>query len=595
MRIIKFGGTSVGSPEALKQVEYIVGKWHNPKEIRAVVVSAFSGVTNQLIEMARLADKGNNSYQLILKSLKTRHTETIEILLPDAQKGTLLAETERLFEELTSILYGIYLVKECSARTLDLVMSFGEQLSARIVTGFLVSRGMDAHYLDARTLLRTNDHFGNAQLLKAETYAHLKNHFSKNTGIAVVTGFIAATESGETSTLGRGGSDYTASILAAGIGADEISIYTDVNGMMTADPRVVKNAFTLPQISYEEAMELSHFGAKVIYPPTLQPAIDQKIPIRICNTFDLTNPGTIIQESTGENPYLITGLSSIQHICLINVQGSGLIGVAGISGRLFSALAHDQISVILITQASSEHSISFAIASTDAQKAKQAIEKAFALELKEGNLDPVEIQPEVAIIAIIGENMKRTPGVSGKIFGALGRNGINVMATAQGSSELNISIVIAQTDVAKTLNALHQEFFAIDLKRLHLFLVGPGLIGKTLLHQLASQLKFLHRHLLLDIRLVGLANSRQMVIDPEGIDLSNWNQTLADKGEPTRLDAFTDNMVSLNLPNSIVVDCTSTDLFIPYYLTALQKSIAVVTPNKLANSASLAQYKTLRD
>lgn len=595
MRIIKFGGTSVGSPEALKQVKYIVGKWLNPAETKAVVVSAFSGVTNQLIEMARLADKGNHSYQLIYKSLKERHIKSIEDLFEGESKIQITLEIESLFEELNSILYGIFLVKECSARTLDLVMSFGEQFSARILTGYLHSCGISVHYLDARTLIQTDSRFGNAHLKKEETFANLKKYFAASQSIAIVTGFVGSTENGETTTLGRGGSDYTASILAAGIRADEIVIYTDVNGMMTADPRVVKNAFTLPQISYEEAMELSHFGAKVIYPPTLQPAIDQNIPIRICNTFDLTNPGTIIQEASNGNPYLITGLSSIQNINLVNIQGSGLIGVAGISGRLFSALAHEQISVILITQASSEHSISFAIGSSDAQKAKIAIERAFALELKEGNLNPIDIQSDVAIVAIIGENMKRTPGVSGKIFGALGRNGINVMATAQGSSELNISIVISQNDVAKTLNALHEEFFTSDLKRLHIFMVGPGLIGKTLLSQLSNQLEFLKKQLLLDIRLVGLANSRQMLVDRDGIDLVSWEELVKEKGEPTELGVFSSKMIGLNLPNSVVVDCTSTDLYIPYYQGALQKSIAVVTPNKLANSASFAQYKSLRD
>ena len=595
MKIVKFGGTSVGSADALKKVVSILSETLNSKEIQAVVVSAFSGVTNQLIDMARLAEAGDDSWMELHKSVENRHIAAVSDLFPAQSRSGIIAQVLRLSNEFDEVLNGISQLGECSDRSLDRVMSFGERLSAYIVKELLEINGIPARCLDAREVLETNRNFGNAQLNITVTEAKIQAYFKENPGLAVVTGFIASSPKGETTTLGRGGSDYTAAILASAMQASEILIYTDVNGMMTADPRTVKQAFTIGQISYEEAMELSHFGAKVIYPPTLLPAIDKKIPIRILNTFEPEHPGTLITHESGLNSHLITGLSSIKEVSLVNVQGSGLVGVAGFAGRLFTALARDQINIILITQASSEHSISFAVSPADTLKTESAIAAEFSMELLQGQLEPLDIQHDASILAIVGERMKQTPGVSGKLFSALGRNGINVVATAQGSSELNISVVVRRNDLSKALNALHQIFFTGDLNYLHLFLLGPGLIGKTLLNQIQKQLDFLHTNRLLNIKLIGIANSTKMRIDPEGIPIAEWPQTLKSQGEPTNIENWVEQITALNLPNSVVVDCTAQAILIPYYGRIFSKSIAIVTPNKMANSGPYSLYKDLHE
>ena len=593
MYVLKFGGTSVGSPQALgKVVEAIEAI--GAERVSATVVSAFSGVTNQLIEAARLAEQGNEAYENVFKQLETRHVQCVSTLFRPISQSGIIANVLRLTQELESILQGIYLLGECTARSMDLVMSFGERLSAYVVKELLEMNGIHVHLLDARSVVCTDANFGNARLDKSRSFQKIQEHFAAQTGMAVVTGFIASTQNGETTTLGRGGSDFTASIIAAGTGAKEIIIYTDVDGMMTCDPRVVRQAFTIPQISYQEAMELSHFGAKVIYPPTLQPAVDLHIPIRIANTFNPSNTGTLITEKSGGHPYLITGLASVKDVSLVNVQGSGLAGSAGFAGRLFSAIAREGVNIILITQASSEYSISFAIASSDVDKARISFENEFRYELMANTLDPISVQSQVAIVAMVGENMKQTPGVSGRIFGALGRNGINIMATAQGSSELNISVVLNQNDLSKALNALHQAFFTSDLRQINLYLVGPGLIGGTLLKQIEKQQSFLRHQLRLEVKLVGIANTRRMWVDENGIDLAHWDTILNDSNVVSDLATFCQQAVELNLPNSVVADCTSSNTCIPHYAGLLRRSIAVVTPNKQANSGSLLFYKELQ-
>jgi aspartokinase/homoserine dehydrogenase 1 len=593
--VLKFGGTSVGSPAALEKLREVVKEKAQTGKLKAVVVSAFSGVTNQLIEMASLAEKGNENYKDIHKQVENRHIEACNLLFPAQTRSSIIAQVMRLANELDDILQGIFLLGECSARSLDLVMSFGERLSAFLVKEFLCYAGLPAQYLDAREIISTNRNFGQALPDFLQTEYQIRHHFAQMQGFAVVTGFIGKSHLQETTTLGRGGSDYTAAILGAALGVGEILIYSDVNGMMTADPKMVSKAFTMSQISYQEAMELSHFGAKVIYPPSLQPAFARQIPIRLLNTFEAGHPGTLITNQSGENPYAITGLSSIKEIALINVQGTGLVGVAGFASRLFSALGKEKINVILITQASSEHSITFAVAAKEAEASQMAIASEFAFEMENGKLDPIEIQKEVSILAIIGERMKAAPGVSGKVFGTLGKNGVNIMATAQGSSELNISVVIPAKDMRKALNALHQTFFAPDRKILHVFLVGPGLIGKTFLNQLAQQTEFLHQARNLEIELNGIANSRQMICSEESISLSYWKENLENQGDKVDLASFLDKILNLNLPNSVLVDCTSGADVIPFYARFLERSVAVVTPNKLANSASLSQYRHLKN
>ncbi|HAK80378.1 MAG TPA: bifunctional aspartate kinase/homoserine dehydrogenase I, partial [Runella sp.] len=408
--------------------------------------------------------------------------------------------------------------------------------------------------------------------------------------------FIGSTEDGITTTLGRGGSDYTGSIFGAALDAEVIEIWTDVDGMMTADPRKVSNAFTIPTITYAEAMELSHFGAKVIYPPSLQPAFAKNIPIKVLNTFNTASEGTTVHNTALETPYAITGISSIDDIALVNVQGSGMIGVAGVSARLFSAMSRNKISVILISQASSEHSICFAIDPKNAERAKDVLDQEFSVEITAGDIDRdgIQIQRNVSIIAIVGEGMRRSTGVSGKLFTALGKNGINVIATAQGSSELNISVVIQKNDLSKALNAIHGVFFQSEVRTLNLFVVGTGLIGSTFLKQLAAQSAYLAKEKLLKVNVVGLARSKKMWLNPEGISLQNWQEELDENGKTTSLSAFVQRIREFNLPNSVFIDCTSDKDIIQYYFPLLDASVSVVTPNKVANSSSYAEYRRLQ-
>ena len=402
-------------------------------------------------------------------------------------------------------------------------------------------------------------------------------------------GFIASTEDNVTTTLGRGGSDYTAAIVAAALNAKEIMIYTDVNGVMTADPRKVKKAFSLREMTYEEAMEMSHFGAKVLHPPTVRPALDKKIPIRICNTFQPGFPGTLIKvQSNDQKP--VKGISSISNISLVSIQGSGMIGVTGIAGRIFSCLAREKVNIILITQASSEHSITFAVNPADTQIACRAIEEEFKFERNNGLIDEPNVENDLCVVAVIGSNMKNAIGISGRTFRALGANGISVRAIAQGSSELNISSVIQKNDETKALNALHEAFFLSDLKAVHLFLVGTGLIGSTLLKQIERQQPYLKENLKMEVRLNGIINTRKMAINPDGIPVPEWFNALADSNEVSDLQSFINKIKEENLTNSIFVDCTASEKPIEFYKDLLQSSISIVTPNKIANSSSLADY-----
>src|SRR5690606_6469429 len=398
-----------------------------------------------------------------------------------------------------------------------------------------------------------------------------------------------------TTTLGRGGSDYTASIIGSALNVSGIEIWTDVDGMMTADPRKVSNAFTIPNITYAEAMELSHFGAKVIYPPSLQPAFASDIPIRIFNTFNPSFPGTLISRTAVRREFDITGISSIDDIALVNIQGSGMIGVAGISARLFTALSENGISVVLISQASSEHSICFAINPETAQKAQVVLEKVFEKEIESGQIDGINIQKNLSIIAIVGEGMRKSTGISGKLFSVLGKNGINVIATAQGSSELNISVVIEKNDLSKSLNAIHGVFFQSETRSLNIFIIGTGLIGSTLLRQISEQAAYLRKERLLEIHVTGLSNSRKMLLDIDGISPDKWRETLEANGVRTSLPAFVERIQELNLPNSVFVDCTSDKDIVQYYPTLLKSHISIVTPNKVANSGPYADYKLLRE
>jgi len=494
------------------------------------------------------------------------------------------------------LLYGIFLVREASTRTMDYVLSFGERSSAYIISKTLQHAGIPAEYLDARKIIRTDKTFGAAKVSFDKSYSKIKEYYAEHTKVQVVTGFISAAKGGLTTTLGRGGSDYTASLIAAGLKADAIEIWTDVSGVLTADPRRVKKAFTIPRLTYAEAMEMSHFGAKVIYPPTLMPALHGRIPLYIKNTFDPSFPGTkVSEESVKEDETAVRGISSINNVALLTLSGSGLFGVPGISARLFGALAQKNVNIILITQGSSEHAISFAVQPTDSDLAKEAVEKAFEYEIDRGVVNAIKVESDLSVVAIIGENMRYQPGVSGRLFQALGKNGINAVAIAQGSSELNVSVVIPKEDENKALNALHEAFFLSDYKTLHLFVVGVGLIGGTLLQQIREQNEYLRTKLGMEVKVVGMANSRKMIFDEDGLELNDdWKEKLMENGDPADLAVFIGRMRDLNLSNSIFVDNTANDKIAGYYAGILDESISISTPNKVANSSSYLQYQRLK-
>lgn len=595
MKVIKFGGTSVGSSSTIKKVLDIFKDYHSQKEEIVVVVSAIGGMTNLLISMAEQAAAGDEAYLEKIKKFEEIHYQLVRDLVTVQEQSHVFAEVRKNINDLEDQLHGVYLIREASNRVMDFVVSHGERLSAFIIAEAAKEAGIAAEYVDARQLVKTNSRYGAAKINFEQTNKRITEHFSNCKGLQVVTGFIASNADGVTTTLGRGGSDYTAAVLAAALNADETVIWTDVDGVMTADPRIVRNAFSLSAISYSEAMELSHFGAKVIYPPTLQPVFTKRIPVRIRNTFNTDFEGTVIGEESGPpHPMRVKGISSINEVSLINVQGSGMIGVPGVSARLFGALARNDINLILITQASSEHSICFAVAPEDGIRAKDIIEEEFQLEIQARRIDPVKVERDLSVVAIIGENMSDTPGISGKMFSALGRNGVNISAIAQGSSELNISAVIDRKNISKAINALHDAYFLSESRTVNIFMVGPGLIGSTLLQQINDQCEYLERTRSLAIRVVGIANSKKMIFDEQGINLDKWKEALDNSETSTSFDAFTEKMVGLNLPNSVFVDNTSNKEITEYYQQVLENNISIVTPNKVANSGPYERFGALK-
>jgi len=594
MKIFKFGGTSVATPECIKNIIRIIQSLKKENRPRAIVVSAFGGVTDYLIEISRDAAAGKEAYLSSLRLLTQRHLQAVNKLIPKGNQTRIRQEVKAKINELADTLHGVFLVKELSPKSLDFIMSFGERLSAYIICESFRSRGIQSEFLDTRPLFKTDETFGFARIDKEATNKNIQDYFKQHPKLQIVTGFIGSTENNETTTLGRGGSDYTASILGAALSAAEIQIWTDVDGVMTADPKKVPKAFAIDSMTFEEAMELSHFGAKVIYPPTVQPASKNQIPIVIKNTFRPDLPGTLIGRQS-DSRYLVKGISSIDNIALLRVQGSGMIGVAGTSNRLFGALARKNISVILITQASSEHSICFAVDPKSIAEARKVIEEEFDLEIAASRMDRVIVEKSLSIIAIVGENMRKTPGIAGRCFQALGKNGINIVAISQGSSELNISVVINRENEAKALNALHEAFFLSGTKSLNLFVLGTGLIGSTLFKQIKGQADYLKSRLSLDIRLIGIGNIDLMMFDEKGIPFDRWEKHLQDTGVKTNLNRFFDTMNRLNLPNSIFIDCSDSDDIVSQYENVLNNSISIVTPNKRANSGPYERYRRLKE
>lgn len=591
MKVLKFGGTSVGSIHSIRQVLFIV---HGQGKPLLVVVSAMGGVTDVLLECGELAAAANENYTAALQQVEQQHMQVVKELIPVQQQSSLLSLVKKHCNEIEDICKGIFLLGECSDRTKDKLVSYGELLSAQMIAAIMQANGIDAAYKDSRELIRTNSHFGNAVVDFDITNTQINQWlqpFSEK--VWVLPGFIATDAHQATTTLGRGGSDYTAAILAAAVQASSVEIWTDVSGMMTADPRLVQNAKVISQISYQEAMELSHFGAKVIYPPTVQPVMKKNIPVWIKNTFMPDDAGTVILNETNNNAKSIRGISSISGIALISLEGSGMVGIPGFSKRLFEALANEGINVILITQSSSEHSICVGIDAVNVAKAKAVVDNAFAVEISNGKVEPLITENNLAILALVGDNMKNHTGTSGKLFATLGRNGVNIRAIAQGSSERNISAVIAAADVRKAINVLHESFFESSYKQINLFIAGVGNVGVKLLQQLQQQQAYLLQNLKVQIKVIGLLNSKKMLLAAEGIELANWQEKLVD-APAGDIDSFVKEMQQRNLRNSIFVDVTANDTVAKVYDRLLQKAIAVVACNKIAASAAYSYYEQLK-
>jgi aspartokinase/homoserine dehydrogenase 1 len=594
MQVLKFGGSSVANAENINKVVSIIQQ-SLQKDKTVVVVSALGGVTDLLLSAARLASEGDETYNDHLAVIEKRHLTAVQELIPLAKQSSLLSAVKKQCNEIEDICNGIFLLRELSPLTKDRMVSYGELLSSQIISAKLSAEGTGNAWKDSREMIFTDLGYGNAKVDFEKTNAQITTFFSSNgTSLTMLPGFIASGSNGTTTTLGRGGSDYTAAIVAAALNADVLEIWTDVSGIMTADPGNVSNAKIIGHISYQEAMELSHFGAKVIYPPTIQPVLKRNIPVRVKNTFSPADEGTLIDNTATQNGNIIRGITSIGNIALLGLEGSGMVGIPGFSKRLFETLANARINVIMITQGSSEHSICVAVDEPGSARAKESIDNAFAPEIAAGQLDPLVVEKELSIVAVVGDHMKNHPGISGRMFGALGRNGVNVRAIAQGSSERNISAVIYKSDVKKAINVLHEEFFETTYKQINLFVAGVGNVGSRLLAQLKQQENYLLLHNRLQVRVVGLANSRKMVFDDNGIDLGNWKSEM-EKGEAMNLERFIEIIRSKNLRNSVFADVTANPDLAATYDKLLSKSVSVVACNKVACSSSFEYYKTLKD
>jgi aspartokinase/homoserine dehydrogenase 1 len=595
MQVLKFGGTSVANSQNINKVISIVQEAVKKDTSTIVVLSALGGTTDDLLNAAGLASNGDLSYKEKLQLIEQRHLAAVKELIPLDQQSSVLSMVKKRCNEIEDFCNGVFLLKELSLRTKDSITSYGELISSQIFAAKLKSIGIDNTWKDARELIITNSEHGMANVDFVLTDKNIKDYFQEHaTGIFIIPGFIGRDKNNNTTTLGRGGSDYTAAIFGAALQALVVEIWTDVSGMMTADPRLVTNAKIIQHISYQEAMELSHFGAKVIYPPTIQPLMNRGIPVCIKNTFSSTDAGTWIRNDVNKNGSAIRGISSIGNLALLSLEGSGMVGIPGFSKRLFESLSNEKINVILITQSSSEHSICVGIEQVNADKAKRVIDEAFSFEIEIKKVEPLVVEKNLAIVALVGDNMKNHPGISGKMFGALGRNGVNVRAIAQGSSERNISAVIATGDVKKAINVLHEEFFETTYKQVNLFISGTGNVGGKLLAQLQQQQQHLLDHLRLQVRVAAIANSRKMLFNDEGIDLKEWKDLLQN-AQPMNMEEFTGNIQKKNVRNSVFIDVTASDVVAKIYPQFLQKSISVVACNKIAASSSYEYYKNLKD
>ncbi|SHG14315.1 aspartate kinase [Flavobacterium segetis] len=593
MKVLKFGGTSVANAQNIKLVLNIVNNKAKDEKL-IVVVSAFTKVTDMLQLASRKAAAGDETYKDTLAEIEKNHLNAIKELIPVIEQSALLSHIKRIVNHLETLLDGCYLLGELSLRTSDTILSFGELLSSYIIAEALKQNLKNSNYKDSRELIKTNSYFGKAAVNFEVTNQLIFDYFASNDSqVVVMPGFIASTLEGINTTLGRGGSDYSAAIIAGALNANQLEIWTDVNGMFTANPKVVKQAQSIAFISYQEAMELSHFGAKVLYPPTIQPVLRKNIPIVIKNTFEPESDGTYIsnQEMIHSNP--VKGISHIDNITLITLEGSGMIGISGSSKRLFEVLSQKNINVIFITQASSEHSICIGILNSDADVAEEAINKAFENEISQNKIEPCIVEKNLCIIALVGENMKNHQGLSGRMFSTLGKNNVNIRAIAQGASERNISAVINERDVKKALNTLHENFFEENAKQLNLFVMGVGNVGEKFMEQIQQQQKFLKENLKINLRVIAISNSRKMHFDEEGIALEDW-QFLLENSEVADQNKFIDTVKELNLRNSIFVDITANESISKTYEQYLKRNIAVVTCNKIACASEYDNYRKLK-
>ena len=588
MKVLKFGGTSVGSVESILSVKKIV---EAEKEPVVVVVSALGGITDKLIKTSKLALAGDLSYQSEFDEIAVRHHQMIEAVIPSGENKERLLETiDALLDELKSIYQGVYLIRDLSPKTSAAIVSYGERLSSNIVAVLIDG----AKWFDSRTFIKTEIKSGRQLLASDLTHELVKQAFVDLPKVSLVPGFISTdADSGEVTNLGRGGSDYTASIIAAALDASFLEIWTDVDGFMTADPKVISTAYTINELSYVEAMELCNFGAKVVYPPTIYPVCVKNIPILIKNTFNPSGKGTVIKSDIAEDQKPIKGISSINGTTLITVSGLSMVGVIGVNRRIFSALANNGISVFLVSQASSENSTSIGVRDADADAACEVLNAEFSKEIETGAMYRMTAESGLATVAIVGENMKHTPGIAGKLFGTLGRSGSNVIACAQGASETNISFVVDGLFLRKTLNVIHDSFFLSEYQVLNLFLCGVGTVGSSLIAQLAQQSEKLKKERGLKLKVVGIASGHNAMFDREGISLENCREQLAHSA-PSDLNRLRDEVIGMNIFNSVFVDCTASSDVAGLYQEFLEHNISVVAANKAAASSDYATYQKLK-
>ncbi len=599
MKVLKFGGSSVANAENIEKVVKIVSDSLKGSQC-AIVLSAMQGVTDLLIETGNLAETGDESFREKLIEIEEIHIEAIRILIALEQRNEILNLIKQRIHELENICESVFLLKELSSRTLDLIVGFGEILSTSIISAKFDSLGVENNFTDSGKLIKTDSNHGFAAVNFQKTNESISDYFAKNTSkLYLIPGFISSDENGRPTTLGRGGSDYTAAIFASALDADVLEIWTDVSGMMSANPNIVKKTKSISHITYREAMELSHFGAKIIYPPTIQPVMAKNIPVYIKNNFAPEDFGTVIETENENKDNIIRGITSIDKIAVLSLEGSGMVGIPGFSKRLFSALSQAKINVILITQSSSEHSICVAVIEESSQLAKTVVDEEFRYEILNGTVEPLGVERGFSCLALVGDNMKYHTGIAGKMFATLGNNGINIHAIAQGSSERNISAIINSKDVHKAVNALHEEFFSDDKKQINLYITGVGTVGKKLLEQIRKQKEYLAEKMNLNLRVVGLANSKNIVFVDEGLDLTDWQRSLE---KPTEfLGSFSPSkeianlIIRENLRNSVFVDVTASEDIIKIYPLLLSESVSIIACNKIAASGEYKNYQTLKN